>query len=62
VLKDHGEGNVPEELMGPIQSLILTHPELETIKGDLAFMPAWIRRFFIKTLKASSMTKFDGLI
>ena len=61
VLKDHGEGNVPEELMGPIQSLILTHPELETIKGDLAFMPAWIRRFFIKTLKASFMEKYNIL-
>ena len=31
------------------------------IKGDLAVMPAWIRRIFIKTLKASFMEKYNIL-
>lgn len=61
VLKEYGEGKVPKELMGPIRGLILRHPELDTIKGDLAVMPAWIRRIFIKTLKASFMEKYDLL-
>lgn len=61
VLKEYGEGKVPEELMGPIRGLILRHPKLDTIKGDLAVMPAWIRRIFIKTLKASFMEKYDLL-
>ena len=58
VLKEYGEGKVPEELMGPIRGLILRHPELDTLKGDMASMPAWIRRIFSKTLKASFMEKY----
>ena len=61
VLKEYGEGKVPEELMGPIRGLILRHPELNTIKEDLAVMPAWIRRVFIKTLKTSVMEKYNLL-
>ena len=61
VLKEYGEGKVPEELMGPIRGLILRHPELDTVKGDMASMPAWIRRIFIKTLKASFMEKYNLL-
>ena len=61
VLKKYGEGKVPEELMGPIRGLILRHPEFNTIKEDLAVMPAWIRRVFIKTLKTSVMEKYNLL-
>ena len=62
VLKEYGEGKVPEELLKPIQVLILKHPEPDTIKEDLAAMPSWIRRFFIKTLKASFMNKHNLLV
>ena len=61
VLKEYGEGKVPEELMGPIRGLILSHPETDTIEEDLAVMPSWIRRIFIKTLKASFMEKYNLL-
>ena len=62
VLKEYGEGKVPEELLKPIQVLILKHPEPDTIKEDLAAMPSWIRRIFIKTLKASFMKKYTLLV
>ncbi len=62
VLKEYGEGKVPEELLKPIQVLILKHPEPDTIKEDLAAMPSWIRRIFIKTLKASFMKKYNLLV
>ena len=50
-LKDIGEGNVTEEDLAHIQTLILAHPEPGTIQADLAAMPSWIRRIFVKTLK-----------
>lgn len=50
-LKSIGEANITEEDISHIQALILTHPEPETIQDDLSFMPSWIRRIFIKTLK-----------
>lgn len=62
VLKEYGEGKVPEELLTPIQVLILNHPELDTIQADLAAMPSWIRRIFNKTLKASCMKKYNLLV
>ena len=62
VLKEYGEGKVPEELLKPIQVLILKHPEPDTIKEDLAAMPSWIRRIFIKTLKVSFMKKYNLLV
>ena len=62
VLKEYGEGKVPEELLKPIQVLILKHPEPDTIKEDLAAMPSWIRRIFIKTLKASFMKRYNLLV
>ena len=50
-LKAIGEGNVTEEDLTHIQALILAHPEPGTIQADLAAMPYWIRRIFVKTLK-----------
>ena len=50
-LKTIGEGNVTEEDLAHIQTLILAHPEPGTIQADLAAMPYWIRRIFVKTLK-----------
>lgn len=50
-LKDIGEGNVTEEDLAHIQTLILAHLEPGTIQADLAAMPYWIRRIFVKTLK-----------
>lgn len=50
-LKAIGEGNVTEEDLAHIQALILAHPEPGTIQADLAAMPYWIRRIFVKTLK-----------
>ena len=50
-LKAIGERNVTEEDHAHIQTLILAHPEPGTIQADLAAMPYWIRRIFVKTLK-----------
>ena len=50
-LKSIGEGNITEEDLAHIQTLILAHPEPGTIQADLAAMPYWIRRIFVKTLK-----------
>ena len=50
-LKSIGEGNITEEDLAHIQALILAHPEPSTIQADLAAMPYWIRRIFVKTLK-----------
>lgn len=50
-LKAIGEGNVTEEDLDHIRALILAHPEPGTIQADLAAMPYWIRRIFVKTLK-----------
>lgn len=50
-LKAIGEGNVTEEDLAHIQTLILAHLEPGTIQDDLAAMPYWIRRIFVKTLK-----------
>lgn len=50
-LKSIGEGNMMEEDMASVQALIRRHPEPETIEGDLAAMPTWIRRVFVRTMK-----------
>lgn len=49
-LKAIGEGNITEEDLAHIRSLILKYPEPGTIQEDLAAMPSWIRRIFVKTL------------
>lgn len=50
-LKSIGEGNLTDEDLAKVQELIRTHPEPDNIEQDLAAMPSWIRRIFIRTLK-----------
>lgn len=50
-LKSIGEGNLTPEDLAKVQELIRNHPEPATIEQDLAAMPSWIRRIFIRTLK-----------
>ena len=49
-LKYIGEGNMTEEDYARIKEIIRTHQEPETIEGDLAAMPTWVRRLFLRTL------------
>lgn len=50
-LKSIGEGNLTDEDLAKVQGLIRNHPEPDTIEQDMAAMPSWIRRIFIRTLK-----------
>ena len=45
-LKSIGEENFSEDI-------ILRHPEPDTIEQDIAVMPSWIRKIFVRTLKTS---------
>ena len=49
-LKYIGEGNMTEEDYAHIREIIKAHQEPETIENDLAAMPTWVRRVFLKTL------------
>ena len=49
-LKYIGEGNMTEEDYAHIKEIIRTHQEPETIEADLAAMPTWVRRLFLRTL------------
>ena len=49
-LKYIGEGNMTEEDYAHIKEIIKTHQEPETIEADLAAMPTWVRRLFLRTL------------
>ena len=49
-LKYIGEGNMTEEDYARIKEIIRTHQEPETIEADLAAMPTWVRRLFLRTL------------
>ena len=50
-LKSIGEENFSEDDFIHIQDIILRHPEPDTIEQDLAVMPSWIRKIFVRTLK-----------
>ena len=52
-LKSIGEENFSEDDFIHIQDIILRHPEPDTIEQDLAVMPSWVRRVFVRTLKNS---------
>lgn len=52
-LKSIGEENFSEEDLIHIQDIIQRHPEPETVEQDLAVMPSWIRKIFVRTLKTS---------
>ena len=52
-LKSIGEESFSEEDLIHIQDIILRHPEPDTIEQDLAVMPSWIRKIFVRTLKTS---------
>ena len=52
-LKSIGEEGFSEEELFHIQDIILHHPEPDTIEQDLAVMPSWIRKIFVRTLKTS---------
>ena len=54
-LKYIGEGNMTEEDYAHIKEIIKTHQEPETIDGDLAAMPTWVRRLFLKTLNEAKV-------
>ena len=50
-LKSIGEENFSGEDLIHLQDIILRHPEPDTIDQDLAVMPSWIRKIFVRTLK-----------
>lgn len=50
-LKSIGEENFSEDDFIHIQDIILRHPEPDTIEQDIAVMPSWIRKIFVRTLK-----------
>lgn len=50
-LKSIGEENFSEDDFIHIQDIILRHPEPDAIEQDLAVMPSWIRKIFVRTLK-----------
>jgi len=54
-LRSIGEGNVTAEDLVQVDELIRKHPEPETIEGDLAAMPSWIRKIFVRTLKTEKV-------
>ena len=47
-LKSIGEENFSEEDFIHLQDIILRHPEPDTIDQDLAVMPSWIRKIFVR--------------
>lgn len=49
-LKSIGEENFSEDDFIHIQDITLRHPEPDTIEQDLAVMPSWIRKIFVRTL------------
>ena len=50
-LRSIGEGNMTADDLAQVEELIKNHPEPDTIEQDLAAMPTWIRRIFVRTLK-----------
>lgn len=54
-LRSIGEGNMTAEDLAQIEELIRKHPEPDTIEGDLAAMPSWIRKIFVRTLKSEKV-------
>ena len=52
-LKSIGEENFSEEDLIHIHDIILRHPEPDTIEQDLAVMPSWIRKLYVRMLKPS---------
>jgi hypothetical protein len=50
-LRSIGEGNTTADDLAQVEELIKNHPEPDTIEQDLAAMPTWIRRIFVRTLK-----------
>lgn len=50
-LRSIGEGNMTADDLAQVEELIKKHPEPDTIEQDLAAMPTWIRRIFVRTLK-----------
>ena len=50
-LKSIGEENFSEDDFIHIQDIILRHPEPDIIEQDIAVMPSWIRKIFVRTLK-----------
>lgn len=50
-LRSIGEGNTTADDLAQVEELIKNHSEPDTIEQDLAAMPTWIRRIFVRTLK-----------
>lgn len=50
-LRSIGEGNMTADDLAQVEELINNHPEPDTIEQDLAAMPTWIRRIFVRTSK-----------
>ena len=50
-LRSIGEGNMTADDLAQVEELIKNHPEPDTIEQDLAAMPTWIRRIFVRILK-----------
>ncbi len=50
-LRSIGEGNMTADDLAQVEELIKNHSEPDTIEQDLAAMPTWIRRIFVRTLK-----------
>lgn len=50
-LRSIGEGNMTSGDLAQVEELIKKHPEPGTIEQDLAAMPTWIRRIFVRTSK-----------
>ncbi len=46
-----GEGNMTADDLASVEEIIRSHPEPETMEGDMAAMPTWIRRIFLRTKK-----------
>lgn len=50
-LRSIGEWDMTADDLAQVEELIKKHPEPDTIEQDLAAMPTWIRRIFVRTLK-----------
>lgn len=54
-LRSIGEGDMTAEDLAQVEELIRKHPEPDTIEGDLAAMPSWVRKIFLRTLKTEKI-------